>query len=288
MIGPKIAVPVALAAIAGFGLKANDIRPTVNPAVRQNDLSVHEQSATASLMGQFRTSVSAWLWLRTDLYLHNGTEMRPLSESEKQSGVSVEGAADDGNEQLTEENEITTVPPKDRDFRGFFGDVEREVASYRDMHHHDHNEPLQALPLFRLMTWLDPQFVQGWTTGAMVMARNRNPEGTRLAVQFLREGWAANPDSFELPSMIGYTIYTRHGALSDAIGYLEDARTLAIKAKDVIVTEEAKDVVLNNYRWLAMCYRDSGKPEQERRTIAEGLTIFKDDPVLIRLIRRER
>jgi hypothetical protein len=279
---PKFVLPVCLLSMIAVGMKADSIRRDVNPVIRDQNLDVSETNASASLLGQFRTSMSAWLWLRVDLYLHNGTEMRPLLESERRKGVTVEDAADDGNEKLHEENEVTAVPPKERDFRGVFGDIEREVASYRDMHHHKHNEPQQALPLFRLMTWLDPQFIQGWTTGAMVMARTRNHYGTDQAIAFLKEGWAANPDDLALPGAIGYTIASRHGNLKDAIGYLDAARQLGIKRVDQLSELELNDL-LSTYRWLGWCYRDSGDVRHAKEVALEGLQLFPDDGPLTRL-----
>src|SRR5436853_222299 len=172
-LGPLF-VALGIGVVASAGWKAQDLRPIVNPAIRDQSLEVQENSATASLMGQFRTTVSGWLWLRADLYLHNGVEMRPLSEEEQKRGVSIENAKEDGHDKLHAENEVTSVPPKERDFRGIFGDVERQVASFHDKHNHSHNDPSVAMPLYRLMTWLDPQFIQGWAMGAMILNRDKD------------------------------------------------------------------------------------------------------------------
>ena len=71
---------------------------------------------------------------------------------------------------MGDDSVVTAIPSPDRDFRGWMGDLERETGTYRDMHNHTHNEPEQAIPLFRLMTWIDPNFcflkykVGDWTT----------------------------------------------------------------------------------------------------------------------------
>src|SRR5579862_5427951 len=104
---------LGLGLIVCAGIKAQDVRPIVNPPIRDETLDVGENSSTASLVGQFRTTASSWLWLRADLYLHNGVEMRPESESERRRGIAVEKAKDDGNAKLHEDNEITAVPSKD-------------------------------------------------------------------------------------------------------------------------------------------------------------------------------
>lgn len=275
------------AAVLASGLKAAEIRPIVNPPIRDESLSVHESSATASLMGQARTSMTSWLWLRADLYLHNGVEMRPLTEGEQRQGVTVEGPSHDGNEQLREESEITTIPPRERDFRGIFGDVERQVASFKDMHGHVHNDPSQAMPLFRLMTWLDPSFLPGWTMGGMILARDRNEQGTARSIRYLQEGWRANPGSVELPSQIGYTIASRHGKLEDAVWYLEQAREAGFPRRHHL-TEEERESLRTTYRWLALCYRDLGQTLREQAALREGISIFKDDPLMPRLLVKAR
>jgi hypothetical protein len=273
---------LGLAMIAAAGFKAQDVKPIVNPPMRNQSLDVHEDSATASLVGQFRTSVSSWLWLRADLYLHNGVEMRPISEQERKRGVTVQRARDDGHEAIHEGDVITTVPPKERDFRGIFGDVERQVASYKDMHEHSHNDPQVAMPLYRLMTWLDPQFVQGWTMGGMILARDRSEAGTQRSIAFLKEGWKANPSSVDIPSQIGYTIATREKKLVTASRYLERARKLGV-ARFKELGENEREGLRTAYRFLALCYRDMGETAKQKAVIIEGIKVFPDDPLLPRL-----
>lgn len=273
---------LGLAMIAAAGFKAQEVKPIVNPPIREQSLDVHEDSATASLVGQFRTSISSWLWLRADLYLHNGVEMRPISDQERKRGVTVQHAHDDGNEDLHEGDIITTVPPAARDFRGIFGDVERNVASYKDMHEHSHNDPVVAMPLYRLMTWLDPHFVQGWTMGGMILARDRTDAGTQRAIAFLNEGWKANPESVDIPSQIGYTIATREKKLVTASRYLEEARKQGLPRQKEL-GESEREGLRTAYRFLALCYRDMGETAKQRAIIDEGMRVFPDDPLLPRL-----
>src|SRR5688500_7510109 len=87
----------AVGAMAGCGLFVATLGPILQPPEAPAGLDAHETNASASLLGQFRSSASAWLWLRTDLYLHNGVEMRPMTEWEKKSGVQNHGAAEDGH-----------------------------------------------------------------------------------------------------------------------------------------------------------------------------------------------
>jgi len=277
---------LAFSAFASVGWQVQRVKPIVNPTIRDENIDVGEDSSTVSLLGQFRTTASAWLWLRADSYLHNGVEMRPLSETEAKKGITVDNAKDDGNERLHAENEITAVPSKDRDFRGIFGDVERRVASYKDMHNHTHNDPVVAMPLYRLMTWLDPQFVQGWTIGGMILARDHSGDGTARSLAFLREGWAANPKCVDIPSQIGYTIYSRHGDISESIRYLEIARGNGMQRLNVM-DEQERDALRTTYHFLAMAYRDAHRADMEQATLLEGMKVFRDDNLMPLIWKRQ-
>src|SRR5205814_1832242 len=116
----KVVAPlIGIVLMAGGGYAVSDLHRIVNPpASDMAGLQAHETHASVSLLGQFRTSASSWLWLRTDLYLHNGVEMRQMTEEEKNSGMSSEEAAEDGHKRLMDESTVlTTVPNKQRDFR---------------------------------------------------------------------------------------------------------------------------------------------------------------------------
>ncbi len=270
---------IAILGIFGFGRLVDRVSPITNPPVRQSGLDAHDGSASASLLGQFRTNASAWLWVRTDLYLHNGVHMRPITDGERKQGVQIQAAAKDGKEQLHAENLVTLVPPPDRDFRGMLGDVDRAVNAWKDMSNHVHNDPKQTLPLFRLMTWMDPQFIEAWTTGATVFARDMSPAGTARAEGFLREGLKNNPDSVEILTEIAYLEITRKRSLTTAIPLLEEARKDGI-AQRATLTDSQKDGLEETFRWLAMCYRNSDQPGQAVAVARDGLSLFSDDYVL--------
>ena len=75
-----------IAAAVGAGAAATGFRDEVNPSIQGAGLEAGEQAAGASLLGQFRSSASSSLYQRTDLYLHGGVELRPMTEGEKQAG----------------------------------------------------------------------------------------------------------------------------------------------------------------------------------------------------------
>lgn len=249
----------------------------VHPPQAPPGLDAHESNASASLLGQFRTSVSSWLWLRTDLYLHNGVQMRPMTEAERREGLETCRAKDDGHERLHDESAVTTViPSAERDFRGILGDLERAVSAYKDMRGHTHNDPKAALPLLRLMTWIDPQFIPGWTTGATVMARDRTEEADRRAFAFLQEGLRNNPESLAILADMGRMSAVHFRDLKTAAAFLEKACRLGAEHFDHLPDVE-REGLNQSVRWLALCYRDLGRPQDQRRVLEFGLRLFPDD-----------
>jgi hypothetical protein len=272
----------AALAISG-GAMVSDLGTLVHPPSKPAGLDAHETHGASSLLGQFRTSTSSWLWLRTDLYLHNGVEMRRLTDHEIQRGHEGVGGHDDGHEQLHDDSQIVTViPGAERDFRGIFGDLERITKAYKDMKGHAHNDPETALPLFRLMTAIDPQFIPGWITGGMVIARKRTEEGTTKALEYLQSGLDQNPESLAIRSEMARLLITRRSDFNRAIILLEDAVALGWEHRDHL-SEDEQEAVVDCFRWLSMALREVGKQERSQEVAAWGLEMVPDDGVLKRL-----
>lgn len=281
---PRIAILgaglAAIAIVGGWVVQPADV--IVHPPARPAGLDAHESNGAVSLLGQFRTSIASWLWLRTDLYLHNGVEMRPLTEQEIRQGQRGVGSSDNDDGKLMDDDIIVTIiPQQEKDFRGILGDIERATSAYKDMSHHAHNDPQSALPLFRLMTWLDPQFLPGWITGANVIARNEQSLGH--AIRFLLEGYAQNPQSPALPGEIGYLIASTRRDFDSALPYFEQARKLGV-SRPKELTEDELESWRTTYRWLGLIYRDKGELVRMYSVLREGQSVFPDDLVIDRLL----
>jgi hypothetical protein len=274
----------AVGVMAACGACVSGLDATIHPADAPAGLDAHETHASASLLGQFRSSASAWLWLRTDLYLHNGVEMRPMTDWEKSHGRENHGAAK-GEELMDESSVVTLVPPAERDFRGIFGDIERATSAYSDMRGHKHNDPMQALPLFRLMTWLDPKFVTGWTVGGAVLARDRSEAGTAKALAYLQEGLSENPSSIGIHAQIGELLATRRRDFEGAVKVLERARQIALDSK--AISPDEKEDLRTAYRWLGLSYKSLGHRGKLQLVMQEAVRAFPDDLVFPRLMRSE-
>lgn len=118
MANATLAIGIACALAIGAGWNAVGLRDQVDPPHPVAGLDANDSSASASLLGQFRTTTSSWLWLRTDLYLHNGVELRPLTNAERSRGAKGVGSSEkDLGQALNEDSVVTSIPSPDRDFR---------------------------------------------------------------------------------------------------------------------------------------------------------------------------
>ncbi len=269
------------------GTQANRIGPIVNPPVRIVGLQAQDTHAAASLLGQFRTSFSALLYLRADLYVHGGVEMRPLTKEEEKRGRTGASQAKDEAEKLDGDTAIVTVIPSEReDFRGIFGDVERSVASYKDMSEHHHQSPTQTLPLFQLMTWIDPQFIDAWTSAAQIILWENKKESAKLAISFLQRGLDENPQSIDLLSEMAYC-HMRDishpeaptDRYSEALPFLLQAKKVGLENAKTLSDQEVSSLK-DNFRKLCICYRELHKYQEMRDIAQEGLTRFGQDASL--------
>ena len=273
----------ALIALGGF---VQRVQPEVHPPVRDAGLDAHETHASASLLGQFRTNTSSWLWLRTDLYLHNGVEMRPLSEQEIARGKRGLGSKDQHAEGVHDDSKITTViPSKEEDFRGIFGDLDRATKSYKDMRNHSHNDSAQALPLFRLMTWIDPQFIPGWLVGSHVLGlgEKKRPGSGEKAIHMLDEGLEHNPKSVALLAERGKMQFRFRKDPAGALEWLEKCVAAGGTGPAVLMDEEDQEALIVAHRWIAVLHRDQGDLAGCIAAADRGLRSFPNDVVLLRL-----
>jgi hypothetical protein len=273
-------VAVSVFSAISIGTQSDLVKPIVNPPQKIVGLEAQDTHAAASLLGQFRTSLSSFLFLRADLYLHGGVEMRPLSKSETSAGRTGVGGAKTDTEEIHDDSKIVTVIPAEQDdFRGIFGDVEREVASYRDMKGHHHLSPVQTLPLFRIMTLLDPQFIQGWTTGGRIILWNRKDDNIAKAIGFLSQGLAQNPESIDILSEVSYCYlqpFKGQRRYLEAIPFLEKAKGIGTENWSIL-SEQEKEALLRCYRSLSVCYRETGKFVEMKSNALKGLELFGND-----------
>jgi hypothetical protein len=273
---------LALLALAGFSaVWAGSYESELNPAIDSKTLEAGEKAAGASLLGQFKTSSAANLYARADLYLHGGVELRPMSRGETNQGVRNAQVAGNQAQQLgSEADMVTSIPSPERDWRGFIGDMDRATGAYKDMHGHTHNDPGVTFPLFRLMTWIDPHFITGWTTGSMMLTETRTREDAQKSIDFLKQGLAANPESIDILTRIGVLHAQQMGEVREGLRYFNRALKVIHEGK---IGPEDQDAEIETYRWLCICYDNLGDRETLKRIADEGIEKFPDDQVILRI-----
>ena len=164
-------------------------------------------SAVARLLGGFRTSASDLLFIKTELYHHGGVAYAPHSHDDHHSHDSLDAEIDEHGHESHDCDELghdhraeTLIPTEDRDFRGFVGRLHRQVKPWRDPSlPHVLSNTREMLPLFRLMTKIDPSYVRGYAAGSFFLQL----ESLDSAFAFLDEGIRHNPDAFQLYSARG-------------------------------------------------------------------------------------
>ncbi len=203
------------ALLVAAGLAAR-VDPTTYAGGRDRDEDQRLQrnsSALAAMLGEFRTSISDIMFIKTERYLHGGIAYRP---HHGETGMSAEELADEVEEHQSEltptdralraeidvidvDNDHagtpTFIPSADEDFRGWIGHLYRQVKPWRhpDLAHW-HTDGRQLLPWYRVMTLTDPHYIRGYTIGGFWLQR----DSLDAALAFIEEGLEKNPDSFEL------------------------------------------------------------------------------------------
>jgi len=197
---------------AGISRRLN---PLDYPGGRSRDDEARQQrnaSAIASMIGEFRTSMSDIMFIKTERYLHGGVGYAPhMAESVLSAGdLAVEVEEHQGELGIPDDDEeddhagtATLIPARDQDFRGFIGKLHREVKPWRDPSKpHIHTDGRELLPWFRAMTLSDPGYVRGYVAGSFWLQSHSQEQ----ALAFVEEGLQHNPDAFELYVSRGFLL----------------------------------------------------------------------------------
>jgi tetratricopeptide (TPR) repeat protein len=263
-----------LALVLGLLALGGRLRAAVTPqmdapqALTDADRDRLEHVASASLLGELRGSFADYLWMKADRLVHNGVEMRALTNSELRSHQRWRASQAKGQETPVarhEEGETTVVPNSGADHRGILGDLERQIKPYMDMRHHHHRDPGETAALFRLMTWTNPHFVPGWVVGANILAENlKRP---KEAINFLKEGADKNPESLEIQVEIGRYLLWRYHDGPSAEHYFRQAIRLGTTRHNM--SDDEEEAWENAYRWLFIQYHALGR-HREAQEIARS------------------
>jgi hypothetical protein len=258
-----------------------------------------------------RRLVAQMLWLKTHAVLHAGVEEREARPGEETTraneihshgsdggrsehpGEDAHGSCEhpggcehDGEESHEDEGgqgaHVLAVPPAREDWRGILGDLERSIKPYTDANGRPYSKDAdQTVPFYRMVTWADPRFIQGYTVGAMFICRSGRYADRAIA--YLHEGERYNPASFEIQMELGhyYLVYKKDYPAAEK----HLLRALALVPRDRRLTEMEEEARTDAYRWLALNYQQWEKPQHAVRIAREGLRVLGEDPTLRRIIK---
>jgi len=232
------------------------------------------------------------LWAKTHAVLHAGIEERPALPGEAESragefhghgaggGVAGEAESHDhehhegGAHEDHEEGHVLVIRPASEDFRGVLGDLERTLKPYLAPSGRMYEKAAdQTMPFYRLMTWADPHFVQGWTVGAVFIA-----DGGKAAdegLRYLHEGERLNPGSWEIQVELGhfYLVYKRDHAAAER----HLTRAFRLLPPNARLGESEQEALVEAHRWLALCYVEAGRPVDAVRVATAGRRLAPGD-----------
>jgi hypothetical protein len=215
-IGMRTLVVAALAAMAVLPpLRAIGRRARAQSQARAESVDVvaaRNNNAFARILGELRMGAADMMFVKTDAWLHGGVRYLPHTDEHESEGRAADPATLEGmsggaverehdehaDEAESGHNEIvrTIVRDEREDFRGWLGDLEREVKPWREPElAHELSAGAELLPLYRMIALSNPSFIRAWRLGAMWLTfEDRETE----ALAFLDEGIQKNPGHAEL------------------------------------------------------------------------------------------
>ncbi|MDF3129694.1 hypothetical protein P0Y35_10855 [Kiritimatiellaeota bacterium B1221] len=149
--------------------------------------TIRNASAIGRMLGEFRTSMSDMIMLKTEAYLHGGVQYVV-------HGIDPESGTCDGHQAES------LIPSPKSDYRGWIGKMEREIKPwYPEGKHAAHSDGRQLLPWFRLATLSDHTHLHAYTSGGYWLFQHNYEE----SIAYLEEGLVHNPDAFQLYLTLG-------------------------------------------------------------------------------------
>ncbi len=157
----------------------------------------------------------------------------------------------------------TVIRSAESDFRGFLGDLQREVKPYMPTEAaHKHADEAEMLPWFRIMTYSDPHYIRGYRVGARVLWLKGKWQDAKA---FLQEGIANNEASPQLFLLYNtQTMMYLAGRDKDDCPWQDDAMQLALQAAE------------KSFQ-LALPQRPThGEPEKRKKNLVWNLDLEED------------
>jgi len=185
------------AAFAALPALAARVDPHGYEGGSRNDRDAIErrnESAIGKMLGEVRTTMADMMFVKTELYLHNGVAYAAHLDMDAMQSTGEIAAKPDAD------RIATMIPDAPNDFRGIVGELERRVKPWHGPDVPDvHSSATELLPWYRVMTVSDPHNVRAYLVGGWWLKGAKPEEG----LKFAEEGIASNPKAFQLRYMKG-------------------------------------------------------------------------------------
>lgn len=223
-----------------------------------------DASALGMILGEVRTSLADFIWIKTELYAHKGVQFVPHTDQGEfgESDGDEQGHDHDGHDHEGHDHDghdhdghdhgehgsdepsgtggghqhdtkaATVIPPPEKDFRGFIGDIHRAVQPWGGDHEWDPTSR-QILPWYVLVTKMNPKHGRGYSVGAWLLLKAEDvPDHIEEAEKFCRAGIERNPDYFPLYEIMVRVLIEKED-WEGAIDYAVRGRDIGFKRRPV-------------------------------------------------------
>lgn len=221
-----ILIPLRMNLLPGARWQSGDIDDTTRESVNS--------SAFATILGEIRAGAADLMWVKTELYMHNGVAFKGhINREELARTGEVQVKHEEHGHEEGEEDDCasagTLIPEPAKDYRGFIGTLQRQVQPWQDKEAaHSHTAGDELLPWYRMLTYSNPHHWRGYMIGTWWLSKK---DMTRAqAESFIDEGVKNNPGVFQLQLMRGRILMQRE-AWADALAAFRRAAELAEKAR---------------------------------------------------------
>jgi tetratricopeptide (TPR) repeat protein len=221
-------IPLTIAIVAsmtfwepGLRRRSQDAQTLYEASATDASLRDRNASAFAQILGEVRATASDLMFVKANRYLHAGVGYAPRIDFGKIDSAGAFSGCVAGTP--------TVIRTAENDFRGFLGDLERQVKPYRRSEEdHVHTTKEELIPWFRLMTLSNPHFIRGYLVGSKILADDGHYKEAR---DFLFEGVDLNKDNPELFRLYqGIAFFHLRGKYDKAYPWPETWREDALQA----------------------------------------------------------
>ena len=166
---------------------------------------VESASVLNVLVGDSREMFAGYFFEHADIYFHSGFYPSIFDRAEKAGKSemieSQKEPSKGAGEKAATHKEHDDLPDFMKTPADWIDQFNRYFHPSTHVHLEKAGEAREILPWLRIAAELDPHRVQLYTTTAFWLRKNMGKDAE--AEQFLREGWKANPDSYEILFELG-------------------------------------------------------------------------------------